>query len=109
VLDNDEESMIATYHHGESGYLLLDVEVLGAYDESGELYLEENVNKDVFGVVINEGDMESFIEIVDSSSSGESDVDSDVQEINMEPVDVDVITVRSDDSEDSEDEFEIVS
>ncbi len=101
--------MIATYHHGESGYLLLDVEVLGAYDESGELYLEENVNKDVFGVVINEGDMESFIEIVDSSSSGESDVDSDVQEINMEPVDVDVITVRSDDSEDSEDEFEIVS
>ena len=46
VLDNDEERMIATYHLGESGYLLLDVEVLGAYDESGELYLEEDVNEE---------------------------------------------------------------
>jgi hypothetical protein len=57
-------------------------------------------------VVISEGDVESFI--VDSSSSGESDVDSDVQEGNMEAVDVDVITVWSDISEDYEDEFEII-
>ncbi len=98
--------MIATYHHGESGYLLLDVEVLGAQNESGEFYLEEDINEDDFRVVISEGDVESFI--VDSSSSGESDVDSDVQEGNMEAVDVDVITVWSDISEDYEDEFEII-
>ncbi len=83
--------------------------MFGAYDESGKHYHEEDVNEEDFGVVINEGDIESFIEIINSSNSGERDVNSDVQEVNMETVEVDVITVRSDFSEDSEDEFEIVS
>ncbi len=32
------------------------------------------MNEDDFGVIINEGDVKSYIDIVGSSSSGESDV-----------------------------------
>jgi hypothetical protein len=55
VLDNDEGRDIATYHQKVSGYLLLDIEVIGAYDRSGEPDLGEDVNEDDFGAVIKEG------------------------------------------------------